>query len=99
MSKPFTIIGTPESDPALFEAFETLIGERAVPSDIDRQEHLRACQAVVLSAMDRANKRPKGAGLDLGQRHLAALEPCSIESRDTNEMSPTKISESFPVPR
>lgn len=72
----FRCIGTQEDNPELFAAFETLIGERAVPSDKNRQAHLQECLAVVLIAMDQAGKRPQDAALAL---HLNPLETPNID--------------------
>jgi len=97
----FVILGTVEGDPELFAAFETIIGERAISSDMCRHVRLRECRAVVQDRMHRATKRQRQMAPDQdrilrgrpngvhSESALATLEPCSAERLDTSDIQPT----------
>ena len=55
-----TIIVSLGSDPALQDAFRTLLGERQPPPGTDRDAYLRYCVVVLQDAIDRFETRRTG---------------------------------------
>ena len=75
-SKFMFVGGSPE----LLAAFEVILGERAIPPDIDSISYLRYCSELLRSAMDQAHTRFANRGLPDGPEALEQPKPCHLES-------------------